>query len=168
MKVIFLDFDGVIVTAHDRFTAGDKLCIDILNEITDKTGAKIVVSSTWRLGSSVDELRELLKSWEVKGEVIGKTPKLKGERGYEISAWLKDYPEVTEFVILDDDSDMANLLHKLVKCHVYHGIQVEQIDEVIKQLGGMMEVADIAALKAAGTTPMRVRLPLPPPRINNG
>ena len=60
MKVIFLDFDGVMDTGYyfaalirehkPRFDSYgmvfDPYCIENLRKIIDKTGAKIVVSST--------------------------------------------------------------------------------------------------------------------------
>jgi hypothetical protein len=36
-------------------------------------------------------------------------------RGEEIQAWLTENPDVTQFVILDDDSDMAHLIDHLVQ-----------------------------------------------------
>lgn len=47
MKVIFLDFDGVITTMKSRWN----LCkekMELVKEIVDKTDAKIVISSSWR------------------------------------------------------------------------------------------------------------------------
>lgn len=135
MKVIFLDFDGVLVTAHDRFTAGSPFCVSLLNHITYETGAKLVVSSMWRIGRDTEELQTLLKEWEVEGECIGKTPVMHDkERGDEIQAWLDEHSEVTSFVILDDDSDMAHLRGKWVKCHAYHGIDEAQSAEAIAML----------------------------------
>lgn len=62
MKVIFLDFDGVMDTAYyghvhgkedlpnsDEFgTVFDPNCVRSLKEIIDKTGAVIVVTSSWK------------------------------------------------------------------------------------------------------------------------
>jgi hypothetical protein len=136
---VFLDFDGVIVTAHDGFTNGDQYCVWHLNRITKDTDAKIVVSSSWRCGMSVPELQELLSKWGVTGEVIDKTPRLNGQRGHEIQAWLDQHPEVTDFVILDDDSDMAHLLKKRVKCHRIHGLDSRQADKSIAMLAQASE-----------------------------
>lgn len=36
MKVVFLDFDGVIVTAHTRYKAGDPWCIHWLNDVVTR------------------------------------------------------------------------------------------------------------------------------------
>jgi hypothetical protein len=146
MRVLFLDFDGVIVTAHDRFTAGDQFAVFNLNRITDATGANLVVSSSWRSGYSLEALKELLKKWGVTGEVIGVTPDhtvsttrglyVATERGHEIQAWLDAHPEVSEFIILDDDADMAHLRHRWVKTHAHHGLDEHQTDKAIAMFDG--------------------------------
>ena len=46
MKVIFLDIDGVLNTNSDREISNDKL--KLLSELVSKTGANIVLSSSWR------------------------------------------------------------------------------------------------------------------------
>ena len=46
MKVIFLDIDGVLNTNSDREISNDKL--KLLSELVSKTGADIVLSSSWR------------------------------------------------------------------------------------------------------------------------
>lgn len=124
MKVIFLDIDGVLnnqIMYEDREdiigTRGGRLsrkCIGLLNDLTDATGAKIVVSSTWRIDEDVEDY---LKEAGVTGEIIGKTPVLRDRfslRGNEIHAWIvqneellgESYDKYWRFIILDDDSDM--------------------------------------------------------------
>lgn len=130
MKLIFLDWDGVLnheefyVRRHkDNFKDyGEypicELSVAVLNHIIEETDAKVVVSSTWRLGRSINELQAILDSVGFKGEVIAKTPNLRNEgdyilRGNEILKWIKDnkemigqeYHEFENYVILDDDSD---------------------------------------------------------------
>ena len=124
MKVIFLDIDGVlnvIGQGHDEFgQIFHQHFIDNLKRIVDETGAKIVISSSWRHSG----LQKMLDMWEFRnlpGEVIGVTPDLyrfldfEGERtmvrGDEIQAVLNIHPEITHYVILDDDTDM--LKHQL-------------------------------------------------------
>ena len=133
MKIIFLDFDGVL--NHQAFyikrhAAGksnedhpySEFCpeaMENLNDLIEQTGAKIVVSSTWRKGETVESLRNLLNTVGFKGEIIGKTPDLRnlGDsifRGNEIHKWMSDNRDLLgrelhkyrEYVILDDDSDM--------------------------------------------------------------
>lgn len=47
-KIIFLDIDGVINTTKYRFQKFDEVSMQHLEDILDATGAKIVVSSSWR------------------------------------------------------------------------------------------------------------------------
>jgi hypothetical protein len=134
MKLIFLDIDGVLnheqfyVRRHEADFKGygkhpisefDFNSVKVLNYIIEETGAKVVVSSTWRLGKTVEQLQSILDSVGFKGEVIAKTPNLRNEgdyvfRGNEILKWIKDnkeliaqdYHEYENYVIFDDDSDM--------------------------------------------------------------
>ena len=64
MKVIFLDIDvvlNIIPKSYDQFggTFHDEF-VENLKSIIDQTGAKIVVSSTWRL-SGISFLRDMWK-----------------------------------------------------------------------------------------------------------
>lgn len=153
MKIIFLDIDGVLnhqkwyekrhhtitqeeISSNHPFYEFDPQSIKYLNHIIDKTGTKVVISSTWRSGRSVEDLQELLDKVGFIGEVIGKTPNISAKlndedsiysvpRGCEIDWWLKkkgnfqrinwskevqqeyiDRSIVKNYVILDDDSDM--------------------------------------------------------------
>jgi hypothetical protein len=126
MKVIFLDIDGVLNNSDDSdLHEGEGTmnfyspnCVAILNSITGWTKAKIVVSSTWRLGVTLVDLQVQLRSMGITGQVIGKTEDLRvldGYRGNEILKWIKDnkdilsynfYHEYKSYVILDDDTDM--------------------------------------------------------------
>jgi len=72
---------------------------------------RIVMSSTWRMGREIEWFNRLFKHFKIfkKDIVIGKTPSLNTERGFEIKHWLDNHPEfdISEFVILDDDGDMG-------------------------------------------------------------
>ena len=90
----------------------DPVAVERLNRILDSSGAMVVVSSAWRCGLSVVELRELLGSRGFRGHIIGKTPQTIGktprfqgnDREEEIQAWLDKHKDkdVESFVILDD------------------------------------------------------------------
>lgn len=71
MKVVFLDFDGVLNQGHGP---GHPNMVRNLNKVTRRTGAGIVVHSSWRYGRSVPTLRTILADWGVKGEVIDAAP----------------------------------------------------------------------------------------------
>lgn len=66
MKIIFLDIDGVLNNQVDEERSVIKIdhpddfiserCVTLLNELIENTGAKVVVSSTWRIGKTVEQL----------------------------------------------------------------------------------------------------------------
>ena len=117
MKVIFLDIDGVLNLCYEGRDEYGSLfhphLVDNLRRLIDKTGAKIVISSTWRMSGLVI-MKEMWIKRELPGEVIDITPNFMKHygttlcRGKEIDAYLKDHPEVESYVILDDDTDMED------------------------------------------------------------
>ena len=55
------------------------------------------------------------------------------QRGDEIRAWLEEHPEVTKFVILDDDSDMCEFTETNLFKTTYKFGLTEEIAEKAKQ-----------------------------------
>jgi hypothetical protein len=116
LKVIFLDIDGVlnvIPKGHDKWGAiFHPHLVENLKRIIDETGAKIVISSTWRMGNGLPGMIDMWKERGLPGEVIGITPNFMVHfkttlcRGKEIDAYLDEHPEIENYVIIDDDSDM--------------------------------------------------------------
>lgn len=133
MKIIFLDIDGVLNSelyhrtiehnrdiVQTRFESQiediDPKAMSFLNDLITDTGAKIVVSSTWRKSNTIESLTKIFKARGFVGEIIGFTPSLSGDcvRGNEIYKWIQDNKEVlglpyydfNTYIILDDDSDM--------------------------------------------------------------
>lgn len=174
MKVIMLDIDGVMNSAASCELAdemrsrgeflvcrpctgslGVGLCsvfnlfapwsVAALNQITDTTGAKIVISSTWRRDAI-----PWLRIWGVRGDIIDTTPVLDRyngtiylatTRGDEIASWFERWPSrpgaqtVTQFVILDDDADMGALLPRLVQTDARgRGLTHEHAERAIEML----------------------------------
>jgi len=136
MKLIFLDFDGVVNTRlydsklgiiryfHTEDEAvNNKNAIGFLNLLVKETGAKVVVSSTWRLGETVETLSKWLNNSGFEGEVIGKTPRMDDYcRGDEIAEYMLRLEDVKSYVILDDDSDMLkSQMDNFVKCDHDYG-----------------------------------------------
>lgn len=132
MKVIFLDFDGVLnssasfkMHARKRRKLMEKdpeaakqyhinehlceVCASNFQYILDKCpDAKIVISSAWRNLYELDWLKEKLASYGIdSSKVIDKTGQVvRGftyARGEEIGEWLSEHPEVTHFAIIDDN-----------------------------------------------------------------
>jgi trehalose-6-phosphatase len=124
-RIIFLDFDGPLVPFAKKYqktrpAVVSKEAIACLNVLIKESGAKIVVTSSWRTHSTLEQLQTLLnKKWGVVGEVVGKTSKsiVGSNRGREIESWLVEHQgEVESFVILDDeDKGMYPLIDRVVK-----------------------------------------------------
>ena len=145
MKIIFLDFDGVLnrFDEPESLRALSKTCMVHFNALVEKTDASIVVSSVWRLMRTVADLREIMVNagFKFPAKVIGKTPRLKydplthPERGEEIDVWMKKFPlDIDSFVILDDDSDMYPHMDKLVQTNSNIGLTPEDVENCIKIL----------------------------------
>lgn len=108
-KIILLDIDGVLnvdFPSHDEYgRCFHPNFVDNLKYIIDETGAKIVISSTWRFSGLVI-MKEMWEKRNLPGEVIDITPHIDiCKRGEEIEYWLKNN-EVDSYVIIDDDNDM--------------------------------------------------------------
>lgn len=151
MKIIFLDIDGVLNSANwmlreqesgrdpqwSLFNNFDLEAIAVLNEVVEKTQAKVVISSSWRIIHPLEHIVALLKKHDFKGEVIGKTPsrtEIHHKRGNEIQEWLDAHPEAQQFVIIDDDSDMEHLMPKLVQTTWQDGLKAHHTPKILEQL----------------------------------
>lgn len=131
MKVLFLDVDGVLVhqgtfgrgrASGEPYSSSfyhaatiDLDCIARLRRVLEITGAGIVVSSMWRQCAfqMLGLLRALVSAGctarEARALLIGQTPlpqqtpRFGEDRSREIQTWLSDHPEVTSYVVLDDE-----------------------------------------------------------------
>jgi len=181
MRIIFLDIDGVLNHRNTRSTLlmseTEPLplpiapeCLTRLNRLVTETGAKIVISSSWRLYAPWKDLGQALSRRGLVADVLGGTPDLvndavwkahwlickgvpfaydKLERGWEIREWLAAHPEVTAFVILDDCSDMGTLGPWLVLTHRNSGLEdpdVIRAARLLEQQPMSMEGAVTGAL----------------------
>lgn len=121
MKIIFLDIDGVLNVCYpkdrDKYGSGfHPHFVENLRHIIQETGAKIVISSSWRM-SGLDTMINMWKYRKYPGIVIDVTPNLCYNsrtddigRGDEILAWYKDhFKYIDSFVIIDDDTDMLDI-----------------------------------------------------------
>jgi hypothetical protein len=106
-----------------------KSAVDNLNEVIFLTKAKIVVTSTWRINLSVEELNKIFKERGVIGEVIDKTGINFTGRGLEIKEWL-DNNKVTNYVVLDDQvKDIIDIVDNVIKVDSQNGF--EEVDLVL-------------------------------------
>jgi hypothetical protein len=151
LKIIFLDIDGVLnhhdwwrrrgelpdnSSSFDRYLHDlDPVSVGYLNEIVAATKAKVVISSTWRLHSSLSDPRGLLKRAGFVGDLIDRTPRIPAPRGREIQLWLDEaLLDVESFAILDDDDDMEHLSYRLIKTGMFHGLLPSHVEAAIAML----------------------------------
>lgn len=153
MKLIFLDFDGVMDTAYYSHVLGkeglpgsdeygavfDPNCVKNLKEIIDKTGAEIVVTSSWKTLMSYEDVLNMWEQRSLPGCVIDVTPSPSGcrYRGDEIDAWLKECKEDCQYVIMDDIDERnfnEHQLHRLIVVNPYHGLDKEAAEKAIELL----------------------------------
>lgn len=132
-----------------RFDNFDQKAIKVLNEVLEKTGAEIVVSSDWKLHATVEELGEYYESQGIIKKPIDRTLNLdefdpdsaglynwKGWRArmriLEIEKYLSDHPEITHWVAVDD-------INMSIEANQGHGLKnfvlTPRSNEGIKQSG---------------------------------
>ncbi len=163
-KLVFLDFDGVLnsseFAAHqyrNNESAQDRMGLDLfdpkavecMNRIVDATGAKIVVTSSWRyLGLA--KLQKLWKERGLHGVIVGMTSlhvvdELILEKGIEwleretygsprsveIAHWLKSYNINNNFVILDDLPMPQDLKARATQVNPQFGLTDQHVKQVI-------------------------------------
>ena len=164
-KIIFLDIDGVLNCQNTFLeTNGYRKAINlrlkdekkrnydnlyfkkvlleidlnkifILKKITDITGAKIVVSSSWRLLNRYPLVEEYLISLGLP--IIDVTPKM-NNRGEEINFYIENH-HVQKYAILDDevfpDFTEENKYNLIWTSFYQNGLTEEHINDAIKILG---------------------------------
>ena len=157
MKVLFLDFDGVL--NHEAYLDDllrrlgehhgqdalmlDTAAIERLNRIVELSGCEVVISSSWRHAHRRVALLRLLRSRGFEGEIAGVTPTtarkeggrfLGSSRGAEIQVWLDEHPAIESFAILDDNDDMEHLSPRLIQTTFTHGLREEHVELVVAML----------------------------------
>ena len=150
--IIFLDFDGVVETIYweqdengvwsynvhkyGRDQLNNKQAIGWLNELYSKVPYDIVVSSSWRIGMTIEELQNLITNsgFNPDIKVVGVTPVLHLQRGQEIQTWLDTVSFAGKFIIIDDDSDMCHLLPLLVRTDCQLGFTIYDFQKSLKLL----------------------------------
>lgn len=165
MKIIFLDIDGVL-NADDDFggrskpnptvttDTGIQYCgisrakVRNLAKIVEATNAQIVLVSSWKddyeqyarfhTNHMGKYLYNKLRDFNLK--ILATTQKYDfaygGARGYEITCYLKDHPEVESWVVLDDvmfsDYHLSNIKKQhLIQTSEKTGLTVDLVEKAI-------------------------------------
>ena len=161
MKVIFLDFDGVLNCVKSKSRApfsqliwyvgldSDKM--RNLAKIVQETDAKIVLTTTWREHYTIGAYKQEdpvgkyvnNKFRKVELKIYDKIePGRRFNRGRGVKKWLEEHPEVTDFVILDDEEMGYYNDYDLFDPHFVktfwdgHGLTENCVNAAIKILNG--------------------------------
>lgn len=147
MRVLFLDMDGVI-NCWETFKTNpkadypiDPVMVERVNKIIESTGCMVVLSSVWRLYDGAKHVQKKLSENGFRYNIHDVTPNFTFEqRGVEIESWMKENNvNEDDIVILDDDSDMANMMHRLVKTSMAKGLTDELTQKTIDMFLGNTE-----------------------------
>jgi hypothetical protein len=149
---IMLDVDGVLctypVSPSGRECVADPRCVAVLNEITSKSGAVIVVTSSLRFQGEA-WIRAKLERWGVTGTIEGCTPRLpesvdrmgiNGIRTYEIVAYssiVNDNKNSGDdgFVVIDDERSLVDgLWHRVVCPNRAKGLEEHHVERALRIL----------------------------------
>lgn len=159
MNVIFLDIDGVLncsgskskmIDGDSSYVGIDKHKILRLKEIINRTDAKIVLTSTWRIhlykNDRVDKyMRQRFKKYGV--EIYSCADYKRYSRGTGIKNWLKDHPDVEGWAVLDDEIFVdydKDIRQHLLLTEFYSdqgGLRDEDIDIVCDIINGKLQEA---------------------------
>ena len=158
LKVIFLDIDGVMNSTDYIINYAlknniegilaeiDPKAIQMLKFALDVTGAQIVLSSSWReCPKYYEELKELFSKYDIN--LNEKTPIHNTcKRGLEIKQYLKEHPNIEQYLILDDeifdfyeDEELKeNLILTRENPNDYSGgdgLQIKHIEQIMRRFG---------------------------------
>ncbi|MCP4437543.1 MAG: hypothetical protein GY810_01200 [Aureispira sp.] len=175
-KIIFLDIDGVLNSetdfidsvykynpVHSKLQKGERWkvinvgMLAILNDVVKQTGAKIVLSTTWRTKCDAKKLTKIFQRygdiWEHGVDtIIGRTTDMKASRRYdpysysvpniiseneiresEINLWMSENPVPESFIIIDDI--LMNFGSNMIHTDEFIGLTVEIGNKIISKLG---------------------------------
>lgn len=141
-NIVFLDIDGVLnwngsksfVTAKDGYTylGIDNIRVKRLAQIVNATDAKIVLTSDWGQNYIINTYKQEDKCCKYLNNKLRKqglkvydkidwTRFRRCERGAAILDWLQKHPEVTNYVIIDDETfygyEKPEIKEHLIYCY---------------------------------------------------
>ena len=157
-KIIFLDIDGPMVPGRGIYMPGqttpptlfDPCAVGLLNRMANMSGAKIVVQSSWRKPHVLDRLNSIYPDFSLKDYIIGQSVNAKHftddwvcpftpntNRWYDIALWLSRNPDVTKYVVLDDDVFIHGHIdpNNLVSVDYNIGLTIDNYFDAMKVLG---------------------------------
>jgi hypothetical protein len=172
VRLLFLDFDGVLnseayfdapeflrateglsdaevmLLGHARHLDPEKVAL--LNRLVETLGVGVVISSTWRLRYTLDELNALLKQRGATFHATAVTPRVTEHdpstplRAREILAYLGSLPAPPDGVVVLDDDRLDGFVPGYVAVDGAVGLEA-------RHLGLCAEVLDRQRAQTRGT-----------------
>ena len=170
MKLLFLDMDGVVNTIEDKYCVSLDIPMEILEgkdyhrcqfdprlvfnfirllEFCKENNIYIVISSTWRMGTEVEDWNKFFNKhfgrtsgYKLDNLVIALTPVDGRDRGLQIQTELEvvDLTQNTdkdlEYLIIDDDINDITPYHKaenIIKVDPTKGLDNNTLDKIFKK-----------------------------------
>lgn len=141
MKILFLDIDGPMLPLRAyairpagslRLHVFDPLAVALVNGLLTESGAKLVISSTWRLHGREKFEREMADNGLRPADLHDdwRTPQF-DHREDEIQDWLARHP-TDAFAVLDDEDVKID---NLVRVTFEDGIQWAHFTALCRLLG---------------------------------
>ncbi|MGL4790771.1 MAG: HAD domain-containing protein [Anaerotignaceae bacterium] len=146
MKVLFLDWDGVLCGQHQqKIDRGDYLlalanipAINKLMEFCHENDISVVLNSTINahgIGTANFAMRDVMSGFYFRRLFKGITPYTHRGKGQMIETYIqsqRSVDNVTQYMIIDDEPDKYYICHqeKIIKCSPYEGITMKFVEEV--------------------------------------
>ena len=161
MKVLFLDHYGVLCLSKNPvtrtefsmptsdefadtgitfFSNFDPDAVAVLNDIIQRTGAEIVISSDWKRETTLSGMCEFYQQQGIEKMPLAYTDWLPGaatyheQRAGEIRTWLDQHPETTHWAAVDDLYMGTWLTNFAWAKNVHHGIKDLTVQKQILEL----------------------------------
>jgi hypothetical protein len=170
MKLLFLDMDGVVNTIEDKYCVSLDIPMEILEgkdyhrcqfdprlvfnfirllEFCKENNIYIVISSTWRMGTEVEDWNKFFNKhfgrtsgYKLDKLVVGLTPVDGRDRGLQIQTELEvvditqNIDKDLEYLIIDDDINDITPYHKaenVIKVDPTKGLDNNTLDKIFKK-----------------------------------
>lgn len=140
--IIALDIDGCITSARTGWHIWDQSAVQFINWVCKQTGAKIVITSTWRFNHNKEFFEQFFGNnihddWKtadlkVNSQININLKHLLGRsiiRGDEVALWIRHHNEITDYLIVDDDNDFhPNQIKHFCQTDSMNGLLFEHME----------------------------------------
>ena len=128
MNIVFTDIDGVLNTVNRN--KWNENSVDLYNSLCEEFNLHPVITSTWRINHTIDELQKIFNKNGVRVPIYDYTPIFPDEgRGREIENWIFNNT-YSKFIIIDDTiRDLLECgLPNIIKCRSWIGFSKDEYD----------------------------------------